>query len=70
MASVAVSHGLSCSEARGVVLDQGLIERMSPALAGRFLPTVPPGESHILDLKMFQFEFIFKFKLTRERLPT
>ena len=70
LASVAVTHGLSCSEARGVVPDQGLIEHMSPALSGRFLCTVPPGEFHILDFKMFQFEFIFKFQLTGERLHT
>ena len=41
--SVVVAHGLSCSEACGIFSDQGL--NSSPALAGRFLPTEPPGKS-------------------------
>ena len=36
--SVAVACGLSCSEACGIFLDQG-IKLISPALAGRFLMT-------------------------------
>ena len=42
--SVVVAHGLSCSVARGIFLDQGS-NLVSPALAGEFLTTVPPGKS-------------------------
>ena len=44
--SVVVAHRLSCSAARGITWDlpgQGL-EPESPALAGRFLTTAPPGK--------------------------
>ena len=37
-------HRLSGPEARGVFLEQG-VNPMSPALAGRFLTTEPPGKS-------------------------
>ena len=47
-----MAHGLSCS-ACGIFLDQGMwdlpgpgLEPVSPALAGGFLTTVPPGKSH------------------------
>ena len=43
--SVVVAKGLTCSVARGIFPDQGT-EPMSPALAGGFLTTVPPGKSH------------------------
>ena len=41
--SVVVAHGLSCSTACGIFPDG--IEPLSPALAGRFLTTAPPGKS-------------------------
>ena len=42
-----VAHGLSCSEACGIFLDQG--PTLSHALAGRFFTTEPPGKaSHLL----------------------
>ena len=41
--SVVVAHRLSCSAARGIFPDIGL-EPASPALAGGFLTTVPPGK--------------------------
>ena len=43
-ASVVVTYGLSCLEARGILLGPG-IEPMFPALAGRFLTTGPPEKS-------------------------
>ena len=43
-ASVVVTYGLSCLEARGILLGPG-IEPMFPALAGRFLTTGPSGKS-------------------------
>ena len=43
--SVAVVHGLGCSEALWNLSRLG-IEPMSPALAGGFLSTVPPGKSN------------------------
>ena len=46
--SVVVAHGLfSCTWS----LPGPAIEPMSPALTGRFLPTVPPGRSRPLHLK-------------------
>ena len=39
-----MAHGLSCSAACGLLPDQ---EPMSPALAGGFLTTVPPGKSPV-----------------------
>ena len=42
-ASVTVAHGLSCPLACGIFPDG--IEPVSPALAGRFLTTGPPGRS-------------------------
>ena len=41
--SIVVVHGLSCLVAREIFPDQG-IELVSPALAGRFLTTEPPGK--------------------------
>ena len=40
--SVAGAHRLSCPEACGIFLDRGL-NPLSPALAGRFFTTEPPG---------------------------
>ena len=37
-----MTHGLSCSEACGIFLDQG--PTLSHALAGRFFTTEPPGK--------------------------
>ena len=53
---VAVSHGLSCSVARGVLPAKNWTP--FPALAGEFFPTVPPGKSpffHILFTSLFPF---------------
>ena len=44
MGLVAVVLGLSCPSAYGIFLDQGS-EAVSPALAGGFLSTGPPGKS-------------------------
>ena len=43
-ASAVVAHRLSCSAACGIFPRPG-IEHVFPALAGRFLSTVPPGKS-------------------------
>ena len=45
-------HGLNCSTACGILLDQGLNLR-PPALAGRFLTTAPPGKPYSLVLRYF-----------------
>ena len=52
--SVVVAHELSCSTACGILLDQG--SNLSPALAGRFLTTAPPGKS--LKLLLLQNSYI------------
>ena len=44
--SVVVAQELSCSVACGIFLDQGSIEPVSPALAGEFFSTEPPGKSY------------------------
>ena len=41
-----VVHGLSCSTACGIFPDQGS-NSFSPALAGGFVTTAPPGMSHL-----------------------
>ena len=41
--SVVMAHRLSCSTACGIFPDQG--SSVSPALAGGFLTTAPPGKS-------------------------
>ena len=48
--SKAVAHGPSCSVAFEIFPDQ--TKPASPALAGRFLPTVPPGTSCFKSLKI------------------
>ena len=48
MGSVVVAHGLSCSTACGIFPGRGL-EPVSPALAGGFLTTAPPGKSNIVE---------------------
>ena len=45
-----VNHWLTCSLTCGVLPDQG--STMSPASAGRFLSTVPPGKSHLLTFSL------------------
>ena len=54
--SVVVAHGPSCSAARGIFPDQGY-EPVSPALAGRFLTTAPPGKplNHLFLTHFFLF---------------
>ena len=42
-----MAHGLSCSTACGIFPDG--LETMSPALAGGFLTTVPPGKPFLFD---------------------
>ena len=42
--STVVAHGLSCSEACGIFLDQRS-NPWSPAMVGRFLCSIPPGKS-------------------------
>ena len=44
-ASVGVAHGLSCPMARGILVPGPGMEAGSPAYAGRFLTTGPPGKS-------------------------
>ena len=48
--SVVVAHGPSCSAACGIFPDQGS-KPVSPALAGRFSTTVPPGKPSNLFLQ-------------------
>ena len=43
--SVVEAHRLSCPVACGILIPGPGIEPMSPALAGRFLTTGPPGKS-------------------------
>ena len=45
--SIVVVHGLSRSAACGIFLDQIFIEPVSPALAGRFFSTGPPGKPSV-----------------------
>ena len=49
-------HRLSCSEAFGIFLDQGL--NMCPALAGRFFTTEPPGKPSTLILSTLLFHIV------------
>ena len=54
-----MAHGLSCSVACEIFSDQGSRPcNMSPALAGRFLTTAPPGKSpHSFDYCSFVVSF-------------
>ena len=45
MGSVVAVHRLSCPKACGILVPRPGIEPMSPALAGEFLTTGPPGKS-------------------------
>ena len=56
-------HGLSCSAACGTFLDQGS-NPWSPALAGGFLTTAPPGKSPVL-----VFIHVYKPKVCRAVYP-
>ena len=49
-ASVVVGLGLSCSLAGGILTWPGM-ESVSPALAGRFLSSIPAGKPHVYSLK-------------------
>ena len=40
-----MEHGLSCSEAWGILVSRPGMDPVSPALAGGFLITGPPGKS-------------------------
>ena len=53
--SVVVAHGLSCSEACGIFPGPG-IEPVTPALAGRFFTTEPPGKPlpEVLKIKLLK----------------
>ena len=46
-ASGFVAHGLSCSEACGILVRRPGIETMSAVLAGRFLTTGPSGKTPV-----------------------
>ena len=46
-ASVVAVHGFSCSAACRILVPRPGIKPVSPALAGGFLTTGPPGKSHI-----------------------
>ena len=48
--SVIVAHGPSCSAARGIFPGQG--SNLSPALAGRFSTTAPPGKPYSCVLRI------------------
>ena len=58
--SVVVAHGPSCSAACGIFPDHGL-EPVSPALAGRFSTTAPPGKPFIALIYSFVHSFIHSF---------
>ena len=58
--SVVVAHGLRCPEACGILVPQPGIERMSPALEGRFSTTGSPGKS----LYTLQAQFVDICKVT------
>ena len=45
--SIVAAHGLSCSAACGILLDQGSNPSMSLPLAGRLFATEPPGKPHV-----------------------
>ena len=49
--SVVLVHGLSCPAACMILLPRPGIEHVSPALAGRFLTSGPPGKSPVLVFK-------------------
>ena len=54
--SVVAGHGLSCPETPGILVFRPGTKPTSPALAGRFLTSGPPGKSTI---KMGFFELIY-----------
>ena len=51
-ASVIVALRLSCSEACGILVPKPGIKPLSPALAGRFLTTGPPGKPRLINLNL------------------
>ena len=46
--SLALVRGLSCPEARGILVPQSAIEPLSPAFQSGFLTTGPLGMSHFI----------------------
>ena len=60
--SVVVVHGPSCSAACGIFPEPGL-EPVSPALAGRFSTTAPPGKPH----DRLILKFIWKIKAKKSQ---
>ena len=58
-ASVAVAHGLNCSTAMWNLPGPG-IKPMSPALAGRFLSTVPLRKFLLPIFKFFSINELYK----------
>ena len=61
--SLVVVHGLSCPEARGILVPRPGISFESLALEGEFLSTTPPGESP------FSHSSLWKVFLSRRKLP-
>ena len=53
-----VAHGLSCSVACEIFLDQG--SNCVPALAHGLLSTIPPGKSLFTHFKLSSVSFNFK----------
>ena len=62
-AQVQQAHGFTCSKARGIFLDQGLNQSVSPALASEFF-TTEPQRSPILSLAPLRFK-----TLNRSNIP-
>ena len=55
--SVVVAQGLSDPATRGILVSQRGSKLVSPALAGRFLATGPPGKFHFLIFLSLSFFF-------------
>ena len=55
---IVLVHRLSCSEAHVIFLDQGL-NPVSPALAGGFFTTEPPGKPPHPTFSFFKYGFIY-----------
>ena len=47
-AQVQQAHGFTCSKARGIFLDQGSNQSVSPALAGEFFTNEPQEALHFV----------------------
>ena len=66
--SVVVAHGLSCATGCGILVPQPGIEPTSPALAGGFLTTGPPGKSQDFYFQEVNFINIFLYTFTHSFL--